>query len=534
LLAKSSFVKLLSACSNYRNVDDAIRRLLKRPSATYLKRNLALLELARSNAKDARVFWRTMELESWESACPSWRVIGEKMWFRFYFQGKLIELPVASVKATPLGINLFLLNATNPIPDKFEVRWHEPAADFRPDPQRLWSVIHFWLSKEYAGYRIIRCAKRADRMRTLSGLFLRAAFWHRGKEHLLIAADESAGDDISLVVGQALLWLEVLNPKPHLGQIPKIHILVPSNFSAIVHHRCRHIDTSQVLIEVWSYKSLGPDNLRVMRAAAPPEPKENIDYRWPVLGPFRWSSNLEKVLSLAPDLIRRYPRFYEYDSLRLQGLEFAQVLGTDRDCIHFGVGSTRTELTPDNFNVLKELIQEILFYRRPDSPDIQHSYYRLQAERWLEALILEDIPRLFPEMAPEAVYSQIPVYLGRNPGRIDVLGANCQGNLVIMELKVVADSDLPVQVLDYWARVIQHNRNGDFTRRGYFSEICLNRCAPLVYLVAPVFSFHDSTELLLRYLDPNLEIHKIAINENWRYGVKILSRMHYDRNALKS
>jgi hypothetical protein len=198
------------------------------------------------------------------------------------------------------------------------------------------------------------------------------------------------------------------------------------------------------------------------------------------------------------------------------------------------VGLTRTELTPDNFAALKEMIQEILYYRRPDSPDKQHLYYRLQAERWLESLILEDIPRLFPEMAPEAVYSQIPVYLGRNPGRIDILGANCQGNLVIMELKVVADSDLPLQVLDYWARVIQHNRNGDFTRRGYFSEILLNRRLPAVYLVAPVFSYHDSTELLLGYLDPNLEIHKIAINENWRHGVKILSRMRYDRNTQKS
>jgi hypothetical protein len=496
-----------------------------------LNRSLALLELAQSKATDAQVFWRTTALESWALASPTWRVIGEKIWFRFRYQGNLIELPVASVKAIPWGINLFLINASNPIPDKFEVRWHEPEVDSPSDPQRLWRVIHSWLSREYPGYRIRRCVKKTDRMRTLSSLFLRATFWHWGREYLLIAADESAGDEISLAVGQALLWLEVVNPKRLFGQIPIIHILVPANLSAIVQHRCQYIDRSQVRMEVLAYETEEPDHPRVMHATALSEPQENIDYRWPVLGPFRWSSNLEKVLSLAPDLIRRYPRFYEYDSLRLRGLEFAQVLGMDRDRIHFGVGPVRTELTPDNFEALKELIQEILYYRRPDSPDMQHLYYRLQAERWLEALILEDISHLFPEMAPEAVYSQIPVYLGRNPGRIDILGANCQGNLVIMELKVVADSDLPVQALDYWGRVIEHNRNGDFTRRGYFSEICLNRRPPSVYLVAPVFSFHDSTELLLRYLDPSLEIHKIAINENWRIGVKILNRLHYDRNA---
>jgi hypothetical protein len=506
---------------------------LKKPSATYLQRNLALLELAQSKATEARIFWRTTELESWERVSPTWRVVGEKIWFRFHLQGNLLDRPVASVKSTPWGINLFLPNPTNPIPDKFEVQWDEAAADSPSDPHRLWRVIHTWLNQEYPGYRIRKCAKKTDRMRTLSNLFLRATFGHRGTEYLLIAADESAGDDISLAVGQALLWLEVVNPKLLFGQLPSIHILAPSSLSAVVHHRCKHIDPSQVRIEVWAYETSEAELCKVMRATAPPELKENVDYHWPVLGPFRWSSNLEKVLGLAPDLISRYPRFYEYDSLRLRGLEFAQVLGIERDCIHFGVGSSRTELTPDNFDILRELIQEILFYRRPDSPDMQHPYYRLQAERWLESLVLADIPRLFPEMAPEAVYSQIPVYLGRIPGRIDILGANVQGDLVIIELKVAADSDLPVQALDYWGRVIEHNRNGDFIRRGYFSEICLNRRPPSVYLVAPVFSFHDTTELLLRYLDPTLEIHKIAINENWRSGVKIFNRMRYSRDAQK-
>jgi hypothetical protein len=511
-----------------------IRRLLKKTSTTYLQRNLALLELAQSKATEARIFWRTAELGSWELVSPTWRAVGEKIWFRFHFQGRLLDRPVASVKATSCGIKLALLNSANPIPDPFEVRWLEPVTDYPSDPQRLWRVIHSWLSREYPGYRIRRCAKSTDRMRTLSILFLRVAFLHYGKEYCLIAADESSGDDISLVVGQALLWLEVAHPKMRLEQIPILHILVPSTFSAIVHHRCQYFDPSQVQIEVWVYEPSEADPCRFMRATALPELKENIDYHWPVLGPFCWSADLEKVLNLAPDLIGRYPRFYEYDSLRLRGLEFAQVFGMERDRICFGVGSARTELTPDNFDVLKELVREILFYRRSDSPDRQHPYYRLQSERWLESLILEDIPRLFPEMAPEAVYSQIPVYVGRNPGRIDILGANVQGDLVIMELKVSADSDLPVQALDYWGRVIEHNRNGDFMRRGYFSETGLNRRPPVVYLVAPVFSFHDSTELLLRYLDPNLEIHKIAINENWRSGVKILNRMRYYRDALMS
>ena len=130
-------------------------------------------------------------------------------------------------------------------------------------------------------------------------------------------------------------------------------------------------------------------------------------------------------------------------------------------------------------------------------------------------------------MSPESIYSQIPAYLGKDPGRIDILGASRRGALVVMELKVHPDSDLPLQALDYWGRVIQHNRNGDFVRRGYFSEVRLNRQRPGIYLVSPIFSFHDSTERLLRYFGPDLEIWKIAINVDWRCGVKIMRRTRY-------
>jgi hypothetical protein len=132
-------------------------------------------------------------------------------------------------------------------------------------------------------------------------------------------------------------------------------------------------------------------------------------------------------------------------------------------------------------------------------------------------------------MAPESVYSQIPVYIGKDPGRVDILGADRQGTLTVMELKVSEDPDMPMQALDYWGRVVRHNANGDFKRRGYFSEIKLNRQPPKIYLVSPVFSFHDSTESLLRFLNPDIEIWKVSINEDWRCGVRIMRRARYER-----
>jgi hypothetical protein len=501
---------------------------MKIPAAAHLQKKLALLELARSNADAARIRWGSADLGTWKSVRPKWQVLGGKIRFRFHGQGGNVVLWISSIRPKPYGVNIELSNPGSPTLGIFEVAWqkgHVP--DSCIDSSRLWKIVDSWLKQKHPAHKILQASMRPDRARTLSGLFLRVHFRQRGRDYLLVAADERAGDGTRLAISQALLWLSALAARGYIKPVPAVHILVPSEASAILTHRCRYLNGSRLKAEVWEYEKESTGQPEIRKASDPPPPEENRDFRWPVLGPFRWSSQLERVLNLAPDLIRRYPRFQDYDSLRLWGLEFAQVLGPDRDRICFGVGTLRTDLNESNFDSLRALVEEILFYRRPDSPDIQHPYYRLQAERWLEALILEDVPRLFPELSPESVYSQIPVYLGRDPGRIDVLGADREGVLIVIELKVAADCDLPVQALDYWGRVIQHNKNGDFERRGYFSEVRLNRQRPKIYLVSPVFSFHDSTESLLRYLEPDLEVWKISINEDWRCGVRLMRRIHY-------
>jgi hypothetical protein len=301
-------------------------------------------------------------------------------------------------------------------------------------------------------------------------------------------------------------------------------MIVPPESSAILLHRAGLVDLHGLDIRVWQAEFTPDGHLSVRPAEAPDPPIENRDFRWPVLGRFHWSPSLARVIDLAPTHIKRYPRFQDYDSLRLWGLEFARARGEERDNISFGIGPGMTELDEGNFEKLQAMVEAILYYRRPDSPNQQHPYYRLQAERWLESLILEDIPRLFPELIPETVYPQIPVYLGKDPGRVDILGADRDGTLVILELKIAADPDLPLQALDYWGRVVKHSEGGDFRHRGYFSGIRLSGLPPRVYLVSPVFSFHNSTEQIVRHFDARVEVWKIAINEDWRSEVRVLRR----------
>ena len=498
---------------------------MKKTAATYLHRSQTLLELAQSNSGSAQIRWRSADRGSWELVNPRWKTAGGKIRFEFRDGKRLLAYPVASVRQTAYGVDVFLSTPGNPIPEPLRIAWQQRLPD-PADTCGLWKIAKYWLSSRFPGHRILRAAKRSDLARTLSGAFLRVYFRHRGRDSLLIAADEDSEEEIHTAAGQALLWVSIVAAKKRSSSLPIVYILVPSGASAVLFHRCRFLNKDRIKAEVWEYQATALDP-HFHRAPAPPEPEENKDFRWPVLGPFHWSSPLQRVLDLAPALIRRYPRFQDYDSLRLWGLEFAQAIGPERDRIVFGVGPQRTELNECNFELLRTMVEEMLYFRRPDSPDTRHPYYKLQAERWLEALVLEDIPRLFPEMQPESVYSQIPVYLGPDSGRIDILGADRHGTLVVMELKVAADPDLPMQALDYWGRVIQHNKNGDFERRGYFSGIRLMRRHPKIYLVSPVFSFHDTTESLLQYLDPELEVWKISVNEDWRCGVRIIRRLQF-------
>jgi hypothetical protein len=498
---------------------------VKRPPAVHLKRSLALLESAKRNSDSVSIRWRAGGPASWIEANPRWRVLKERVWLEFRSGEIVRRMQIEAVTAKPWGIQILLRDPKRPAGEALDFEWQPSAQEAVSGGARLWDIVRHWLSSKFPAHRVVKAVKRSDRAQTLSGSFLRVRFRHGGKERFLIAADRDAGEDMHRIVSQALLWILALNSRILAKSAPLVYFLVPAGCRPVPMHRCRHLSRKRVKAEIWEYEDQGADGLEIRRAVKPPAPEENRDYRWPVLGPFRWSPLLERVLNLAPDLIRRYPRFQDYDSLRLWGLEFAQVLGPERDRVCFGIGPQRTELTEENFGSLESLVREIVYYRRPDSPDILHPCYRLQAERWMEALILEDVARVFPEMAPESVYSQIPAYLGKDPGRIDILGADRRGTLVVMELKVYPDPDLPLQALDYWGRVIRHSRNGDFTRRGYFSEVRLNRQRPRIYLVAPVFSFHDSTEKLLRYFDPDLEIWKIAVNVDWRCGIKLLQRV---------
>ena len=109
---------------------------------------------------------------------------------------------------------------------------------------------------------------------------------------------------------------------------------------------------------------------------------------------------------------------------------------------------------------------------------------------------------------------------------IDVLTCTNDGRLAILELKADEDIHLPLQGLDYWARVRWHQQSGGFLRNGYFAGRELSDALPLLYLVAPALRTHPSTDVLLRYLSPQIEWSVVQVDERWREAVRVVNRKH--------
>src|ERR1700740_1977153 len=198
-------------------------------------------------------------------------------------------------------------------------------------------------------------------------------------------------------------------------------------------------------------------------------------------------------------------------------------VGREKACF-FGIGDARGKLTTTKVPEVERSIEQLNINRRSVAEDTKNYLYRAAPERWLETLVLEDPSRLDAQLNSAFLYSQVPALASGDRGILDLLGVTRRGRLVIIELKASEDIQMPIQAVDYWLRVRRHQREGDFQRFGYFSGIDLDPKPPLVWLVAPGLRFHSTTEILLKYLSPEIQISRIGVNENWRRGIKIIFR----------
>ncbi len=346
------------------------------------------------------------------------------------------------------------------------------------------------------------------------------------------ASETQTSIDAALTFG--ILWLDVCrNSSADKMLVEGLHLFVPQGSSALVRERMANLNHAaakwnlfefderhDALVEI-DCSDRGNVATRLVHA-----PNEAAALE-------RFSESVAKIHEILPNCEVAVLSSAEL-AFRWRGLEFARArLGADaatfrsREEIVFGVGAEERILEDRNWAFFVELLTALRDTRHPYGPR-HHPLFRLHPERWLESLVVADVSlideRLAVDPASRSLYSQVPAFSAADRAMIDVLTTTRDGRLAVVELKADEDIHLPLQGLDYWSRVAWHHARNEFPRFGYFPDRELSAEDPLLFLVAPALHVHPATDVLLRYISPEIEWELVGIDEHWREGVKVVFR----------
>jgi hypothetical protein len=350
------------------------------------------------------------------------------------------------------------------------------------------------------------------------------------------AEETQSSVDASLTFG--ILWLdECRTSRAGKAVVEGLKLFVPRGSSDLVRERIANLnreaakwnlyefdERNDVLVEI-DCTDRGNVATRLVHAANPAQTIE------------RFAESIARVRSLLPSCELAVLSAAEV-AFRWRGLEFARVRremepGTFHcaEQIVFGLGTEERILDKRSEDAFQQMIAALQQNRHPYGPR-HHPLWRMHSERWLESLIVGDVSLIDERLDASTLYSQVPAFSASDRAMIDVLTTTREGRLAVVELKADEDIHLPLQGLDYWARVEWHHSRGEFPRFGYFNGRELSSEKPLLYLVAPALRVHPATDTLLRYISPEIEWEFAGIDERWREEVKVVFRKRRRSKSL--
>ena len=385
------------------------------------------------------------------------------------------------------------------------------------------------LLRNFPGFSVAKPKSSMDLERSFGPVCARGVI-HRGVSAYAVVGinteELQASIDGALTIG--LLWLDYLRER-EAGRkhVAGLKLFVPAKRSDMVRERIAHLNREAASFELYEFnqredtiESIDTEDRGNIDTHLVPCPNETGALE-------RFATSIARVRDIAPDCDVAVISPSEI-SFRIFGLEFAHARmsgsihgGTE---IVFGVGPTETVLSPDSEELFREIVRRLLQSRRPGGPHPGDPLWRLAPERWLESLIVRDVSTIDHRLDPSWTYSQVPAFTASDRAMIDVLTTSKDGRLAVLELKADEDLHLPMQGLDYWARVKWHHARKEFQKFGYFSGVELSEQPPLLYLVAPALRIHPTTDKLLRYFSPEIEWQLVAVNEDWREKIEVVFR----------
>jgi len=394
------------------------------------------------------------------------------------------------------------------------------------------------LERHFPGFAITRLTTGVDLEKSFGPIYARGLL-RQGQSAFAVlgvnASETQASIDSALTFG--ILWLDVCRQsQPGKFLVEGLNLFVPQGCSALVRERMANLNRAaakwtlfelderhDALVEI-DCTDRGNVATRLIHATNEAAALE------------RFADSIARIKTILPNCEVAVLSAAEI-AFRWRGLEFARArMGAEaatfrsKQEIVFGVGAEERVLDHRNWAFFLELITAVRDARHPYGPR-QHPLFRMHPERWLESLVVADVSVVDERLEPQSQYSQVPAFSAADRAMIDVLTTTRDGRLAVVELKADEDIHLPLQGLDYWSRVEWHHSRGEFPRFGYFPDRELSREKPLLYLVAPAFHVHPATDILLRYLSPEIEWEFVGIDEHWREGVKVVFRKRSPRRS---
>ncbi len=431
-------------------------------------------------------------------------------------------------------LRLSVLRFGHPEPELLEFcldREHRTGAAQRSIRLRYQRLLERILAREFPTYRLDRVSSKPDLEHSFSPVYTRALL-RRGQSAFAVMgvnADETQPSvDAALTFG--ILWLDYqrrqLAGRTH---VEGLKLFAPPGCSEILRQRVAHLDPEAAKWQIYALDEhsemceaqetadVGNIVTHLARAVDVNAAKQ------------RFAASIERIRAVAPDADITIDSASEI-VFRLYGLEFARarlmpVAGSFRnsESIVFGLGPAEYVLDDNSDQLFRELACRITAQRHSGGSRTD-LFFRMCPERWLETLVTRDVRTIDERLEGKYVYSQVPAFAACDRAMLDVLSCTLDGRLAVLELKADEDIHLPMQGLDYWARVRWHQQRGEFARWGYFPGRELSNADPLLYLVAPVLRTHPATDTLLRYLSPQISWTLVQIDERWRDGVRVVNR----------
>ncbi|MGA8341193.1 MAG: hypothetical protein WB781_04575 [Candidatus Sulfotelmatobacter sp.] len=387
------------------------------------------------------------------------------------------------------------------------------------------------LDCRFPSFAITRLTTAIDLEKSFGPIYARGLLRHGQSAFAVLgvnASETQASVDASLTF--AILWLEACRHSS-AGKflVEGLHLFVPHGCSALVRERIANLNRAAAK---WSLFELDERHDALVEMDC--TDRGNVATRLvhatnETAALERFAESIARINSILPNCEVAVLSAAEL-AFRWRGLEFARArMGAEamtfrsKQEIVFGVGAEERVLEERNWSFFLQLLSAIRDTRHPYGPR-QHPLFRLRPERWLESLVVADVSVIDERLDPHSLYSQVPAFSASDRAMLDVLTTTRDGRLAVVELKADEDIHLPLQGLDYWSRVEWHHTRGEFPRFGYFPGRELSSDKPLLYLVAPALHVHPATDILLRYISPEIDWEFVGIDERWREGVKVVFR----------